>query len=677
MYRNRLIRIILPLVLMAAVLFVAMPRGKKFSYDYKKGTSWKYDDLVAAFDFPLLKTREQMQEQSASSGSEAIPFYVFSDKTASEVVDAVMNLDMGRYNSLKPVIGTAIRSVYSHGVLPDAGMGNDVSEVYIKREKKASLFPVAEIFSLQGAGNAILADVAPSIPAVNADSLLEAYGIYALIIPNLVFDSQTTELVHYEQSNVKSPTLGYVSAGTLIVSKGEIITSDIAQMLDSYKSEYNATMGSRGSEAKVRVGNMLLAILLVGILFLVIFFTGKKILANQNQYLFVLLVWLIAALGAVLVCRTNEDILFLLPFTLAALYLESFFTSRSIVFIYATALLPLLVFAQNGIALYVIFFFGGLVAILSFKRFNRGWQQFLTAAFTFLALWLGYLAFYLTGLVGGNLVGAGMMLFLSPLLAVAGYPLIYLFEKLFNLLSNSRLMELCDTSNPLIRKLEQMAPGTFQHSLQVMSLSEAAARAIGENTLLVRTGALYHDIGKMRNPLCFVENRSLLGAEDADYHDGITPLQSAQDIIRHVSDGCEIATKEGLPHAIVNFIISHHGTTCVSYFYDKYCREGGDASIRPEFCYDGIRPVTKAEIIVMLADSLEAASRTLKNYQPESVSELVENIVSIKMDEGQFVDAEISVGELTVIKETFKSYIVQMHHERVIYPKGSKYTKKI
>ena len=254
---------------------------------------------------------------------------------------------------------------------------------------------------------------------------------------------------------------------------------------------------------------------------------------------------------------------------------------------------------------------------------------------------------------------------LGALLLVAAYPLIYLFEKIFRLVSTSKLVELSDTSNKLLRMLADKAPGTFQHSLQVMNLADAAARSIDADVPLVRAGALYHDIGKIMNPQCFTENAS----PGIDYHAGLTPKESAQEIIKHVSDGLALAEKHGLPQVLKDFIVSHHGTTNTAYFYNKYLNAGGDPDQVSEFYYDGVRPTTKEQVILMLCDTIEAASRSLKDYSQENVSALVDNIIEGKVDDCQLSCADISLRELNILKDLIKSYLMQMHHSRVAYPK--------
>lgn len=254
---------------------------------------------------------------------------------------------------------------------------------------------------------------------------------------------------------------------------------------------------------------------------------------------------------------------------------------------------------------------------------------------------------------------------LGALLSVAGYPLIYLMEKIFSLVSGTRLQELCDPNNKLLRILAQKAPGTFQHSLQVMNLADAAARSIDADVLLVRAGAMYHDIGKTANPQCFVENESL----GAKFHDGLTPKESAEMIIRHVTDGIALAAKYKLPQVVSDFILTHHGTTCTAFFYNKFIEEGGNPAESDAFYYKGKKPWTREQALVMICDTVEAASRTLKDNTPETFDKFVENIVSAKMAAGQLDNADITLKELSRIKSVLKSYLGQIYHERVVYPK--------
>lgn len=667
--RKDFLRIALPLGIAFLLLVLLMPRGAKFAYDYHKGRTWKYETLYAQFDFPIYKTDEQIREERGNASAEAIPYYRFSEEIGARNLHAAEQLELGAFRN--PVV-SALHAIYQKGVIPDdeGRRRTDTEVLYIQRNKRAVKYPVTEVYRLTEARARLLSLVSDAVRG-NADSVLHANQVYDLLVPNLLYDEQTTDLVHAEASTHISPTSGYVNAGQLIVQEDEIVTAEIAQLLDSYKREYEASVGYAGAPVLMLLGNVLIALAVLALLCLAIYFNNPRIFAD-SRFPYLVTVVMLASLVALILVRVNERALYLVPFALAALLLQAFMKNRVVVPVYVVSLLPLLVFSHDGVVLFVMNFVAGMSAILAFRRFNRGWQQFITALIAFAVLALVYLGFHAAELVAGNPWRALLSLFIGSMLTVAGYPLIYLFERLFNLVSVSRLIELCDVSNPLIRELEKKAPGTFQHSLQVMNMADAAARAIDANADLVRAGALYHDIGKMNNPLCFVENESLVVRDGSapKYHTGMSPEQSARDIIRHVTDGIEIAQKHRLPGVIVDFIRSHHGTTTTGYFYGQFLRAGGDPALAGEFRYPGTKPRSKEQIILMLCDSVEAASRTLTKYTPEAYSAFVEGIVAGKMDEGQFDNAEISISELGTVKDALKQYLAQIHHERIVYPKN-------
>lgn len=667
----------IPFAALFVILVLILPRSPKFGYEYKKGSEWKYETLYSQFDFPVFKTEEQIQEERSRSGAGVVPYYKYSEDIVSRNLKAAESLQMGQYASLKSPVIALLREIYVQGIVSDEGVRLDRNVedpsgavLYIQKDKRATKYPVTEVYKQSDAKSKLVSDLSRTHGSYNLDSIFRACGVYDLIVPNLLYDKQTTELVHAESVSEISPTRGFVNAGQLIVSSGEIVTAEIAQMLDSYKREYEANMGYAGPKALFWLGNILLSLVLVLILYLAIFFTNRTAFRETNKLLYILLVFLIATIGAIVVSHAGPKFLYMVPFTLSALWLQAFFKNKLIITVYIVSLLPLLLFTESGVVLFTMFLVGGFVAIFSFRFFNVGWKQFVTAGFTFLALVLTYFAFRLIDAVSGNVFQVISYLAVGSLVTVLGYAMVSLFEKMFNLVSTSSLIELGDSGNPMLQDFESKAPGSFQHSLQVMTMAESVARAIGADALIVRAGSLYHDIGKMNNPQCFIENESLINVEDGQgYHSGLTPKQSAQDIIRHVNDGLAIAERLKLPQFIKDFILTHHGTTCTSYFYNKYLNDGGDQNDTAEFFYPGKRPVTKEQIIVMLCDTVEAASRTLKSSTAETFSNFVDGVVASKMKDGQFDESDISLKELSLVKEALKTYLVNLYHERVVYPK--------
>lgn len=666
-------RVLIPLVVLFLVLTLIFPRTAKFSYDYRKGLPWSHETLLAQFDFPILKTDEQIREEKSRSKSVVIPYYRYRQDIVDNCRKAAEGIDMGGYSYLRPLIVASMDGIYSNGVVPDEGVKLDGHSdpsgavLYIQKDKRAGKKPVSEVFKESEAKNRLLSDIAAKYPRINADSVLRSAGIYDFIVPNLEYDPKTTELVRSESSNQVSTTQGFVSAGQLIVSEGEIVTAEIAQMLDSYKVEYENSMGYGGPRILFWLGNAFIAFALVLLFFLMIYFLNRRLFMDHRKFWYLIFIFIIASVLALIINKFAPRCLYMVPFTLTALYLEAFFKNKVIFPICCVSFLPLLVFAENGVVLFVMFLLASIVAVFTFRFFNQGWQQFIMSGIVFVSILVTYFGFRMIDMVNDDPYMAVLYMFIGSMLIVAGYPLIYLFERMFNLVSSSRLRELCDTNNKLLRELEHKAPGTFQHSLQVMNMCDAAARAIDANVLLVRAGALYHDIGKMKNPLCFIENESM-SPKGVHYHEHLSPKESARAIIKHVSDGLELAAENRLPDVIQDFILTHHGTSNTSYFYNKYLNEGGDPNDVSDFFYKGRKPQTKEQIILMICDTLEAASRTLKDNSAATFSVFVENIVASKMKIGQFDQADISIKDLNTVKETLKAYLSQIYHERVVYP---------
>lgn len=663
----------MPLIAIFLLLVFIMPKSPQFNYDYRKGSPWMYETLIAQFDFPVLKTEAQLQAEREKAGSTVIPYYKLDSKVAARTSGMVSSLDLGKWSDVRITLSDALTAMYAKGIFAPSleqnveGLVRDAGGlIYVQKDRRAEKMPASEIFTVESAAAYLRDAIAAAFPQCNVDSLYAAVSLGSLIVPDLVFDQQTTDLIHEESVNYVSATQGVVKAGQVIVSEGEMVTAEIEQLLDSYKSEYDTSVGYAGRRVYMWIGSILIAFCMVFVLFLAICYCNFRIFDEYNKYLYLLLIFTLAAVGSSILAGLDPSLFYLMPFTLISLYLLAFFTKRVVFSVYFISLLPMLVFSPAGVELFFMYLVAGSVAMLVFGFFNRGWLQFVTAFIVFVVMTIVWGAFRLTdgisGLVDYHTV---LDMALGALLSVACYPLIFLFEKIFKLVSNTKLAELSDTNNKLLRELADKAPGTFQHSLQVMNLADAAARSIDANVLLVRAGALYHDIGKIANPQCFTENQT----SEIRYHEGLTPKESAQEIIRHVSDGLAMAEKHGLPSEIKDFIVSHHGTTSTGYFLTQYLNDGGNPDEVSEFYYDGMRPVTKEQVVLMICDAVEAASRSLKDYSQESISGLVDRIVDGKAAEDQFDDADISLREVSTMKDTIKSYLQQMYHSRISYPK--------
>ena len=666
-------KVYLPLIVLFLGLVFLLPRNPKFNYDYRKGSPWMYETLISQFDFPVLKTETQLQQEKLQAWSAVTPYFRLDLEAVRNIDDRLSEKDFGEYPMLRGAVAKALSEVYAHGVVASSGFDNvnDVFEkgtgyIYVQQDRNAIKVPVSEVFTQDQAVSYMMESLKQAFPRQDIGTIWNTAELSDLVKPDLIYDQETTQIVHEEFIDNISPTQGVIRAGQEIVANGEIVTAEIEQLLDSYKAEYNVSIGYEAPSVYQWISNVLIAFSLVLLLFLSIYYCNYTIFNMFNKYLYLILVFTLSAVATCLVEMTDPSLYYMIPFTLIALYLLAFFKTRMVFAVYLISLLPMLLIAPDGVELFFIFLVAGGVGILVFGFFNKGWLQFVTALIVFVVMVLVWGAFRLAdGPESFNEYRTITKMALGAFMSVAGYPLIYLFEKIFKLVSNSKLVELSDTSNKLLRELADKAPGTFQHSLQVMNLADAAARAIDANVLLVRAGALYHDIGKIANPQCFTENET----PGVRYHADLTPKESAQEIIRHVADGLALAEKHGLPGIVRDFIKTHHGTTSTGYFYTKYLNDGGDPDDVADFFYDGEKPVTKEQVILMICDALEAASRSLKDYSPESISALVDRIIDGKSSDGQLTNSVISLHELNVVREEVKTYLQQMYHSRISYPK--------
>lgn len=662
-------RIYICFIVLGFLMLLLYPREGKFQYDYQKGRPWVYETLISPIDFPILKTEAEMLSEKEDRASETIEYYSYDPTVAPVALDQFGHraVDLKLNGQLTKEMYSHLNTAYDRGLAADWGNGGGDRVIFVKRDKRVVETPVAEVYDIDRIYTVLKADMAAHYPGKDLDSVATAIGLKSFIVPNLLFDETTTQLVHREAVNYISPTKGMVYAGQLIVSEGEIVTGEICQILDSYKAEYKMSYGYSGSPNSLMVSHLLMVVAVLAVFFFVVFFIQRSIFDDTRKTVFLMLMLLISFAGTAILFRVDERLLYLFPFAVMALYMSSFFHDDLSYGVFIVSILPLLLVPQNGVELFFVNLLGGSVGLFAYGKFNRGWQQFLNAVFIFLALSIVSFAFKLGAGDLSYALKSTNFLFLgiNAILTVVLYPFVFLFEKIFGFVSYSRLWDLSDTNNKLLQQLQYKAPGTFQHSLQVANMAETAAREIGGDAMLVRVGALYHDIGKMENPMCFIENQ----AEGVNYHAGLTPEESARAIVKHVDDGLVLAHKDKLPANVTDFIACHHGRSVTLYFYNVYCNAGGDPANKAPFTYNGKLPRTKEQVIVMMADAVEAASRTLKDYSEESISSLVERILASKYDDSQLAEADISLREINLVKASFKRYLQQVYHARIVYPK--------
>lgn len=651
--------------LLFIVVLMLLPRKARFNYEYEKGAKWRYETLAADFDFPILKTASQLQEEKSAVSAESRLCYKYDHDVVRQALTEAEKLTIEP--QMRGQLVELISEIYSRGVIDASQLPHDVKVVMIRKDKHYEECVASEIYTPTSACNALYEKMFVMNPSsVNLDMELNKSGAYDLITPNLKRDQEGEMLLQsYKGSEAVSPTMGYISAGQVIIEHGETISTKAYQLLESYKAEYSRSVGYSGPRFLLWLGNGLIAFIFCVMVFLAIVYCNPSVFANRAKFLYLLFIIALALTGSLLIGRARTAYLFIAPFTLFCLYLLPYFKKSLVALLYCIVLLVIPLFVTGGWEVYMVYLVAGTVTIIAVDRITKSWHQFIMALCVFASMMLTYIAFRLIeGTIGDFSADHIIFLALGAFLPVAGYPLIFLMERMFGMVSASRLEEYSDPSNKLLQELSLKAPGTFQHSLAVMNMADAVARSIDANVPLVRAGAMYHDIGKMANPLCFIENETL----GAKYHQNLTTKQSAEAILRHVPDGLEIARKYKLPQIICEFIETHHGVSCTGYFYSKYVNEGGDPANKSDFMYKGRKPWTKEQAILMLCDSIEAASRTLKENSPEVFEAFVEKMVRAKMDDGQLDNCKLTIKELVTIKSVLKDYLGRLYHARIVYP---------
>lgn len=683
------IKVYLPLIFMFILFVFMLPRTPRFNYEYKRGDKWKYDDLVAEFDFPILKTEQELEEELEYTRKNKFPYFIQdSDQTPEKVINDLDKLRDTKYASLIPQIDSLLNTIYSHGVFDpsDAQVyrNSPQGRVYVCKKEKLDTIPLPEIYTKDKALDLLKKSFKQMVKntkqpgflfdidvQVSAEKIFQTLELKRLIVPNMRYSQKMTDELHREAIYSVTSTRDYINRSYVIVRKDQVINDDIMNLLDSYKAEYKRTVEYSGTDFMLWSGLSLMSLALVVLLFFTLYFCNYKIFREYNKYLYVLLLYTLFTLITFIVAKKNIEIYYLIPYSLMSMFMMAFFRRSFVMVMYVITLLPLLVVSSGNVDVFFMQLMAGFIGLYVYHTLNKGWLQFVGSFIIYLIMLVVWISFCL---IYDNVGHWHLVLYiaLSAGLAIAGYPLIYLFERVFMLVSSAKLVDLSDTSNPLLRQLADKAPGTFHHSLQVMNIADAAARSINANVPLIRAAALYHDIGKITNPQCFTENE----IPGIKIHDGLTPKQSALIITRHVTDGLALAEKHNLPKVLKDFIISHHGTTSASYFLTKYLNDGGDPNDVKEFYYAGVKPATKEQVILMLSDAVEAASRSLKDYSSESISKLVDKIFEAKEAEGQMTDSDITLRELNTIKEVMKKFLQQIYHSRIEYPKRLGEVKK-
>ncbi len=664
-----------------AILVMVYPRERKFKYEYQKGKPWLYQDLIAPFDFAILKEKGVVENERQEVADELKPFFNY-DKTIFPAqkewfIEQFDKSWKGRYGMDDLFIPQRLTnrsfgiglldSIYSAGIIELNQAIEDKPEDFrliVLRENVATEEELSQLYTLQKAYDKILGSLSDQ---EDLDIDLLSTLLTNALKHNVFFNEEKTKSELGSRLNDISLTKGMVQKGERIIGKGDLITIAKYRILQSLKVNYETRNITRSAYLDIMVGQILLVsiAMLVLIFFMALF---RRDISSSNKKLVLVLsmiVFMVVITG--LVVKYQVDYLYLVPLCIVPIVIRAFFDARLALYVHLITVILTGFLVPDSFMFVFLQLIAGIIAIMSIYNLERRSQFFLTTVWIFLA----YSAIYFgrSLIEEGDITGIDPMNFLlfagSAILTLFAYPMIFVIEKVFGMITDITLIELANTNNKLLREMAQKAPGTFQHSLQVSNLSEEVIYNIGGNALLVRTGALYHDIGKMDMPVYFIENQTT----GMNPHDELTPEESARIIVSHVIKGVEKAKKHKLPEEIIDFIRTHHGTRKTGYFYALQKNEFPEEEIDERvFTYPGPIPFSRETSVLMMADSVEAASRSLKKPDEQKISDLVENIINKQVESGQFVNSDITFRDITEVKKILKRMLKNIYHVRIAYP---------
>ena len=661
------------------VIFVtlSLPKQARFRFEYEKGKTWMQKDLYSPHSFSIQKTNEEIKNDKDDILKSVFPIYQ-NDIQVVESAMAAYSLEFetqwknsGITGNSKEIYFDAGNSILNY--IYDRGLMNPVKKFQrngpnynfnLVLNNVSTPVNTADVFLVTDSVRLIKQKLKTYSAIENKEWLIQLIANH--LKANYVYDEDLTDKLEENALISLSTTRGMVQKGELIVAKGTMVNSVIYQKLESLRAAYEEDAKVIGNRNLILLGQFLLSGLIIALLIVFLFLFRKDIYADNRQLALILLVITGMLVGLSWAVRINIPSVYYIPFCIVPIIIRILFDTRLALNIHLLVVLIAGFFVPNSFEFAFLQISAGMVAIYSIKNLIKR-EQFLISALLILLNY--FIAFTGISLIrDGSLTDIEWLNFVpfifSVLFSLLAYPLIYAFERVFGITSDVTLMELTNTNSKLLRELALKAPGTFHHSLQVANLAEAAIFKIGGNTLLVRAGALYHDIGKTVNTQYFIENQN----RGSNPHDTISYEQSAQIIIQHVNKGVEIAKNNNIPEMIIDFIRTHHGNTRVDYFYQSFLKNFPEKFVDENiFRYPGPIPFSKETAVLMLADSVEAASRSLKDPDAISISDLVERIIDYKLDQGQLTNSNITLKDIDTIKLIFKTMLMGIYHVRIDY----------
>lgn len=673
LYKNQALFYKVFLFLLTTVLIVYLfPKGGKFKYEIPRGKPWQYENLYAPFDFAILKSADEIEQERNRISREHLPYYDYDVSLIEGVKEDLQENFAGLFvdtipqyqrNQLSEFVEVTADEIYNKGILQEVEQLEPDQVVYLREGNEVSQVVYEDLIKQRELRGFINQRINNSNLQDFRAPLLELF--FNNVRSNVRFNQNLTLRELESKYDQISYTRGSVERGTIIVAKGEVVEGDKLRILNSLKAEYESQLWSESSYNWVVFGYSILVFLALLMLMLFIKKYRLDIYENNIKVTFIFFNLFLMVFLTIVVLNFNVNLVYVVPLCILPLTLKAFFDSRLGLMTHVITVLLLGFIVPDSYEYMFLQIIAGIVTILTYSQLYKRANLFIAVGQITLVYIISYFAFNIIqeGSISEIDPAIFLMFLLGGLATLFVQPLIYAYEKIFGLMSDMSLLELSDTNSKLLKELSEKAPGTFHHSLNVANLAEAAANEIGANSMLVRVGALYHDIGKMQHVPFFTENQTT----NVNPHDELSPQESAQLIIGHVLHGIEIAKKRNLPDRVIDFIRTHHGTTTVYYFYMK--AKEADEHVNPDdFRYPGPIPYSKETAILMMCDSVEAASRSLKEPTSKLIDQFVERIINKQMKEGQFLNADITFMEIQKVKKVLKRKLQNIFHLRIEYP---------
>lgn len=673
-WHNLLMRIWITALTVAIIVWFLPRDSNSKRYNYDVGKPWMYQSFIAQFDFPIYKSEDAIKQEQDSILKELMPYYNY-DPTREKKELEKFNKDFsseltGLSHHYRAIIIDRIHRLYSAGIMNtpeyNAIAHDSTNMVKVVDGKSATPIEIGCIYSTMSAYEALLKDEELS----KDRALLQKLNLTNYLEPNLTYDKEKTETERTDMLGSIPLASGMVLSGQKIIDRGEIVDDYTYRVLSSFERELQRRNATQMELTTTFIGQVIYVTILVMLFTMYIALFRKDYFDKPRSIMMLYVMITLFPIAVAMMIEHNWFNVYIVPFAMAAIFARMFMDSRTAFVTQLTIVLICAAAVKYQYEFIIIQIVSGLVAIYSLRELSSRAQVIKTAALVTVSCCAVYLALQMMQETDVLKLDSKMYTHfaVNGVLLLLSYPLMYLIEKTFGFTSNVTLFELSNTFKGVLRNLSEVAPGTFQHSITVGNLAAEVANRIGADSLLVRVGALYHDIGKMTNPAFFTENQA-----GVNPHDALTCKESAKIIIGHVTEGVKIAEKANLPTIIKDFILTHHGRGMAKYFYIKYQNEHPDEVVdKEQFTYPGPNPFTREQALLMMADTCEAASRSLQEYTEESISSLVDRLIDAQVADGCFKDCPITFRDIAQAKQVLTERLMSIYHTRIQYPELKK-----